>query len=286
MKKIFFISIITIFLLTTYGVYSKVKSQENSPNFIKVSDYQKSKKLFQKALSGDNLSLEILIENAIKSADEMLPEYLATILIEDYERVVNSIEKIFQEEKDKEIAYEVLKYGITAYSYYNNQSKLINFYNKKRMKSSKIFSFIFDDYLKSLAESSTNLDDIKYSALNLIDSKKTSAWVEGDIGPGINSWIKINTQTLASSKSKLKGLIITNGYAKSNKSFYENNRIKKLKIEISDGQNKIVNLKDTMEDQILYFNPSIINYVKLTILDIYKGSKFDDTCLSEVVFLY
>ena len=104
-------------------------------------------------------------------------------------------------------------------------------------------------------------------------------WVEGAKGNGINETISIEFNNPVYSFS------ILNGYAdvQNMKLFKENSRVKKLKVE--DLTNK---LEYTMafEDKV-YFNylelskPS--NSIKLTILEVYEGTKYQDTCISALI---
>ena len=104
-------------------------------------------------------------------------------------------------------------------------------------------------------------------------------WVEGAKGYGINETISVEF------KNQIYGFSILNGYAdiQNMKLFKENSRVKKLKVE--DLTNK---LEYTMnfEDKV-YFNylelskPS--KSIKLTILDVYKGTKYQDTCISAMI---
>lgn len=145
----------------------------------------------------------------------------------------------------------------------------------------------------------TNID---YTPLRLFDGLRESAWCESVKGSGINEWVEFEL------KQDILGLSIYNGFAryyytdymnddidgkvrtkveKYYNLFYENNRVKQLKIESNDGKIKqLINLKDIREIQNFYdiFLPS--GKYKLYITDVYKGSKYDDTCLSEIVFMY
>ena len=64
-----------------------------------------------------------------------------------------------------------------------------------------------------------------------------------------------------------------------------NNRVKKLKIIFSDERYQIADLKDVNNFQrILIDRDSPTKFIKLEILEVYKGSKFNDTCISEIDF--
>lgn len=112
---------------------------------------------------------------------------------------------------------------------------------------------------------------------------------------------------------------IINGYAKSKEVFMSNNRVKKIRIsyysrlglegyntqelmqndkilgssgiQSNNNYDPILNevilgeylVEDKMEMQYIQFDePLLASYIKITILDVYKGDKFDDTCISEV----
>ncbi len=134
--------------------------------------------------------------------------------------------------------------------------------------------------------------DIAYAPINLFRAFEVGCrchpywwnnahipWVEGVKGYGINETISIEFN------NPVYGFSILNGYAdvQNMKLFKENSRVKKLKVE--DLTNK---LEYTMnfEDKV-YFNylelskPS--KSIKLTILDVYKGTKYQDTCISAMV---
>ena len=104
-------------------------------------------------------------------------------------------------------------------------------------------------------------------------------WVEGAKGYGINETISVEF------KNQIYGFSILNGYAdiQNMKLFKENSRVKKLKVE--DLTNKL-EYTMTFEDKV-YFNylelskPS--KSIKLTILDVYKGTKYQDTCISAMI---
>ncbi len=104
-------------------------------------------------------------------------------------------------------------------------------------------------------------------------------WVEGVKGYGINESISIEF------KNQISGFSILNGYAdiQNMKLYKENSRVKKLKVE--DLTNKLEYIMD-FEDKV-YFNylelskPS--KSIKLTILEVYKGTKYQDTCISALV---
>lgn len=152
------------------------------------------------------------------------------------------------------------------------------------------------------------------------DNDLATAWVEGSSGDGIGEWviipIKGNYQYLDYENDILDKKIniqlkINNGFCKNETTFNNNNRVKKAKITIYEvpliayedyrGTQAVdepsimheteIMLKDTINEQSFSFNCSpkasflegkLYLYVQLTILDVYPGEKYHDTCISEM----
>ena len=64
-----------------------------------------------------------------------------------------------------------------------------------------------------------------------------------------------------------------------------NGRVKKVLITASNGEEKTVILSDKFEEQSIpvSFSQSF-TWLKLTILEVYPGLKYKDTCISSVTF--
>ncbi len=155
-------------------------------------------------------------------------------------------------------------------------------------------------YLKTSLEASSTLKG--YSVNNLLDKKVETTWVEGTKGDGLKEWISIKLDADKHSPSSTPFTIhwvgIIPGYAKSQKTWEENNRVKSaLLIIFSPGaprwQYVICRLKfkDVNGLQVFHLSndlaaPNMDPMTKtlwLVIEDVYKGTKFADTCISEVV---
>jgi len=83
---------------------------------------------------------------------------------------------------------------------------------------------------------------------------------------------------------QLKGIKIINGYAKNKEIYKANNRVKTVEVILSDGTSYTFDLKDnTLDFQMLDFGEAKeTRDVTIKILDIYEGSKYNDTCISEI----
>lgn len=159
-----------------------------------------------------------------------------------------------------------------------------------------------------------------YAWESIRDKDFSTAWVEGSCDDGIGEWviipIKGNYQYLNYENNILNkklnvNLRINNGFCKNEKTFYNNNRVKKAKITIYEvpliayedyrGTQALeepyimyeteILLEDTMNQQNFSFTcspkapfleGSLYLYAQLTILDVYPGEKYQDTCISEM----
>ena len=127
-----------------------------------------------------------------------------------------------------------------------------------------------------------------YSASNLRSRKIGCPWVEGVKGSGIGEKITIKNkkEQLPPWQKTYSGgaLVIFNGFISYEKPYlYEyNNRVKDLKVYTSnDEYSFIVTLEDTPNPQIIFLPCESDNTI-LEILSVYKGSRYDDTCIENI----
>ena len=138
-----------------------------------------------------------------------------------------------------------------------------------------------------------------YGASNLDDDDIGTAWSEGVPGPGLGQWIAI------ASKDSFTAVVVNNGYCKDLRGWENNNRVKQARIRVYAftrpeptsvrvGKNKVeyvVEFDDKYEDAfwqvwdgITGISPKeYTSYLFiLEILDVYRGKKYDDTCISNI----
>ena len=121
-----------------------------------------------------------------------------------------------------------------------------------------------------------------YHPSNVDDEDPTTAWVEGASGHGLGEWIQVEFSGEATEMPISKiGLI--SGYAKGDR-FKQNNRVKKALLVFSNGKRITLDLKDTPQMQYFTFEPVLTEKVRLIIESVYPGTKWDDTCISEIEF--
>lgn len=118
-----------------------------------------------------------------------------------------------------------------------------------------------------------------YAIENLCSTDSDTPWVEAVKGDGIGEGFTI----INSWNQFYKYLLIMNGYISYNKPYLykQNNRIKKIKVKgMKSGKSKILEVLDTPHPQTV--DISFVTEpedIRVEISDVYKGSKYDDTCL-------
>jgi hypothetical protein len=133
------------------------------------------------------------------------------------------------------------------------------------------------------------IKDMDFSPLRLIDGILESSWVDGVKGDGIGEWVEIELSRDA------VGVEIQNGFSmsltavegKNIDTYYEkNNRVKELLYASKDGVTRGSLKLDDLNDHLQPFPIALPKGIyRFTIASVYKGSKWDDTCLGELVFL-
>ena len=129
-----------------------------------------------------------------------------------------------------------------------------------------------------------NGKQVSYKPENLKMQNLDKAWVEGVEGYGKGE--KISFTNVGRNGSRR--LYIINGFFSPEKPslFYDNNRIKTLKINCYDREKnlvetKFIELKDTGEMQLIEFKERY-KYFDFIIEDVYPGKKYDDTAITGI----
>jgi hypothetical protein len=116
----------------------------------------------------------------------------------------------------------------------------------------------------------------RYGPDHLGTGEATAAWCEGADGPGIGQTITLHQKPA----NMIGSMSFVNGYAKSPQAFSSNGRVKRARIETSGGYSKTVALQDNTEWQTIKISPSKVSWIRLTILEVYPGSRGSDTCIT------
>ncbi len=114
---------------------------------------------------------------------------------------------------------------------------------------------------------------------------KLKPWVEGKSDDGIDEWIEFTVKNTTES-CLIEGFAILNGYVSfENLSLFEkNNRVKEFELSSPAIESVIKGtLKDVKDFQIIKLSKSINaneSVFRFKIKSVYKGTKYDDTCIS------
>jgi hypothetical protein len=121
--------------------------------------------------------------------------------------------------------------------------------------------------------------DNTYRPRNLVTE---GAWCEGADGHGIGEAIEVHYQPYENEEPvSFKRLFVANGYDKNPGEFKANSRVKQLVIRTDAGKSWVRTLEDRIGEQVVALGEEISpTAFVVTILDIYPGDKYQDTCLS------
>lgn len=157
--------------------------------------------------------------------------------------------------------------------------KYIN--GKLYFQNIKASSSLKDKHYNYLPENILEVYDAGYETTRWV--MNNIPWVEGKPGNGIGETIEFDL--IPGTVHEFKGnasfdLIILNGYVDPLKPylFKENNRIKKAIIE-TEKEVKVVTFNDCVEFTSVHLNGK---HVKITIQEVYQGTKYQDTCISAI----
>ena len=119
---------------------------------------------------------------------------------------------------------------------------------------------------------------IRYDASRAVDGDPKSAWaVRGSSA----HWIELQF----SHSETLDGFEIYPGYAKTvgaSDRWYQNNRVAKMRVR-ADGHTSTCTLPNRRTRFVIRFEePLTTRTLRLEILEVHRGTRFDDTCVSEI----
>jgi hypothetical protein len=135
--------------------------------------------------------------------------------------------------------------------------------------------------------------NISYDARHAEDLSYKTVWVEGVPGYGIGEYLLYKFRPATPSITEI---IVVNGYVKNEKAYRENSRVKKLKVYLNDQPYAVLNLDDKRSSQHFKIptplgrerndkSPLALPWsLKFQIAEVYKGTKYDDTVITEIYF--
>ncbi len=128
----------------------------------------------------------------------------------------------------------------------------------------------------------SNMMSIYFQDAEQVLWKKGAApWVEGKEDTGIGETIEIEFD------EKTSGFMILNGFVNpSKKELYKyNNRVKMIRVISMDPETKFsqeCEIPDFVHFYVIKF-PSEIKKIQIEILEVYRGEKYNDTCITAIV---
>ena len=141
-------------------------------------------------------------------------------------------------------------------------------------RTDELYYCLYKDASSCLSENGK-----EYSLKNLRDRRLETPWVEGVPGDGIGEGFTLTFN----GGSVDPTLLLMNGYISFDKPYlYEqNNRIKKIKVKgLTSGKEKILDVIDTPHPQTVDISfITEMEDIRVEIAEVYKGTKYDDTCL-------
>lgn len=118
-----------------------------------------------------------------------------------------------------------------------------------------------------------------FSPANLIDHDSTTTWQEGEEDAGVQQQLTF----VFAEPVIVSAIRLENGKRTSKEEFYENNRMASFRV--FDDNSVLVELSDSEEAQYIVFeNPIMQSQVVLTLESVFGGTKWNDTCISEISF--
>jgi hypothetical protein len=165
--------------------------------------------------------------------------------------------------------------GFLEYNYNSSSCKLF----KKAENNMKVVlrneKYITAPYIK--VKSSEVLSE-KYTVNNLLDSNLDICWAVGENGLG--HWFELSLEE----KTDIFEIVMFNGYAKSEKLFKANARIKSAQLIIDDSIHIELEFKDQFYPTVVEVD-KLMTKVRFVINEVYPGSKYKDLCVSEIAFI-
>ncbi len=197
----------------------------------------------------------------------------------------------------------IYRFSSTNFDLKNSSSLYISYKNDSEKFSKYVLAHrIAKKHIKKVSVSSKLRGS--YGKENLFDNDFKTAWVEGKKGAGIGEKIEIELDNY-----NLASICLINGYTKNKEVYTKNNRLKKVKLEVEivDYEDETKTKKNSKEIEFedkefteitplnfLSLSEIVDDYgegfykmkkVTITILEVYRGTAYNDTCISELFLL-
>jgi hypothetical protein len=119
----------------------------------------------------------------------------------------------------------------------------------------------------------------RYAPFNIIDGKVNTVWAEGVAGDGVGEWIYLEAEYGCS----VDTVVLYPGFFEAGY-FKKNARPRRIRLTIGFKE-RIISIPDKMERVVVKLEDSVpLTQMKLTVLEVYRGSRWKDLCISEMEF--
>jgi hypothetical protein len=128
-----------------------------------------------------------------------------------------------------------------------------------------------------------------YDVLRIEDGRAGTAWVEGVEGDGVGERVVFTLDDAGLPRGEsvpLWGFEVVNGYARDERTWRANNRVRELLLHVDGRPVQRVVLHDTMTPQHVTFDGVPVgagSEITLEIRSVYRGDRYTDTAISELV---
>lgn len=162
--------------------------------------------------------------------------------------------------------------------------EVINVAESKMNESGSLIALDMEPY-RTISCGKTLIDGTRpfmYTIQNVFDGDPDTSYVEDSDDNGISITIyRRNAKKaffkLPSWKTKTVRVGIINGYAKNEKLYKANNRIKTLAIN-----GKLFDVPDTFSREFRFFDVPAENGISISSAALYNGNEYTDTCIAEI----
>jgi hypothetical protein len=175
--------------------------------------------------------------------------------------------------------YLIIKNDLLLYLFNENNKQVYSGIRLGTGVGSQQLNMVTGVYDDCVASSFLIESNIKYLPTNIVLASIGNPWVEGVRGNGTNEWIEFSIDQYDPTI-----IVIANGFISYKKPFLfeQNNRIKLLEIS-GNGNSEIISLPDSPDFFEIRIDKKFGTRLRLTIKDVYQGSKWEDTCLEMIL---
>lgn len=212
---------------------------------------------------------ELAMKQETQKTESLEAEKAEEVIEEAEEEVIEEAEEAVAEEEDAEEPEEVKEPEQVA----------------EEPKEEPVEKVVPEVSMSAIREtgSSSYLSEPQYNlvhdAAKLLDGDVSTAWVEDASGQGIGESVSVYFD----SQYVLSGINIYNGHQYNSDIFYKNSRPSEIEIICDGGVVISRTLTDSMGKQTITFDtPVKTSGFTIKINSVYPGSKYEDTCISEL----